>query len=425
MKALFSGLWKKLLAWIISIHTALGGVLVLPIPIKFVTQPAVIIVSNTEYAVMWATNKRGTGDVIVTTGGEKKTYYDTGSGSIRSDDKLHVVRIAKEVLDNCDSYQVHSQYVLFSWGYFALKGKQATSASYAFKGYQNQETIRSLLLADIHGHKDDAQTLANVLKADAGADPNLVILAGDITKDWILNQKTFVDEVLDIAAKLSASTIPVLYARGNHETRGQWSSEMRRYFPTRTGELYFTANYGPISFTVLDTGEDKADDHPEYAGLADFAAYLAKEYEWLNSLEKDVSVPYAYRVCVAHVFQLNDGERYMDDWYVPMKNNLDITHMFCGHGHRNAAWVNGGIIHYEDGGPGTGSMLTFKNGEIFAKSMDTSGKVAIDAKLEGDIKINEVAPSAAPAAEEPAPGELVSTEPEEPIVAPAPGEPVW
>ena len=354
-----------------------GGAIPLPVRIRITAPPAVMITGPEEYAVLWATNRRGSGDLVVTTGGETVRYRDAVSGIVRSNDTLHVARVPKEALDGCDSYRVENRYVFFSFSYWSLKGGKTASKEIVFRGYQGGEAIHALMLADVHGKRKTALANAAVLQEDAGAPPDFILLAGDISHDYLLRQGMFNREVLGLAAKLSGGAIPCLYCRGNHETRGQWAAEMRRYFPTATGELYFTAKYGPISFTVLDTGEDKSDDHPEYSGLADFAPYRARQLEWLNRLETDNSAPYAYRVVVCHMDNL-DSEMFAD-WYAPLRG-LGITHLLCGHTHKNRSYARGGIWHYEEGGPQTASWITFRGGGIHAKSL-TRGEIKDFGKL--------------------------------------------
>jgi len=378
--AFLGGVIDRVVAWFMALYMAAGGVLLLPVPIKITAPPVVMIVSETQYAVLWATDKRGTGALHVTADGETRTFYDSASGTIRSDDTLHVVRVDKEILDGCDSYSVQSQYALFNFGYFALKGCQTASQAYAFRGYGGGGTVRALFYTDVHGDRAGALASAAALRAQAEGAPDLVVFAGDIPDDGLLFKKSFIDGILAQAAALSGGEIPVLYARGNHESRGQWGTELRRYFPTDTGELYFTASYGPVSFTVLDTGEDKADDHPEYAGLADFAAYRARQGNWLNGLAMDTSADYEYRVCVCHDTNLAREEFY-GNWYTPLRENLGVTHIFCGHGHNNSTWEREGIRHYENGTAGMGSLLTFTGGEIFAQSATASGTIRDFGKL--------------------------------------------
>jgi len=349
-----------------------GGILPLPVRMKITVPPVVMLTGPGEYAVLWATNRRGSGDLVIITGGEEKRYRDAVSGIVRSHDTLHVVRVPKEALDSCGSYRVENRYVAFSFSYFSFQGGKTASKEIAFRGYQGQDTIHALMLADVHGRRRAALSNAAALREDAGAAPDFLLLAGDISRDYLLRQGMFNREVLGLAAKLSGGGIPCLYCRGNHETRGQWATEMRRYFPTATGELYFIAGYGPISFTVLDTGEDKNDDHPEYAGLADFTPYRARQLDWLNGLEKDNAAPYDYRVVVCHMDNLDNGM--FDNWYAPLRD-LGITHLLCGHTHKNRSYARGGIRHYEEGGPKTASWITFRDGELYAKSVIHGGEI--------------------------------------------------
>jgi len=325
----------------------------LPLPNKIAVPPVVLLVSGDEYAVAWATTRRSTGTLSVSTGNKTQLFHSTSAGMLRHNDKLHVVRVAKSVLDNCDSYHVQNHAMLYNTGYVALRGRRVTSPRYHFTSYRDQSTIHALFCTDVHGEQKRAIQNARALQQKTGAAPNLILLGGDIPNDGLHSRRSFTKGVLRLAAKLGGSEIPVLYARGNHETRGQWATELPHYI----GDLYFTANYGPISFLVLDNGEDKPDNHPEYSGLADFAAYRTRQLAWLNAL-----VTTGHRVALCHAHNLDDT------WYPPL-NRLGITHLFVGHGHNNSAWVHQGIHHYEDGGPATTSWLTFQNDKVTAKSM--------------------------------------------------------
>ena len=356
-------MFKKIAIWATSVYASLGGIIPLPLPMKITVPPVVFLVSEDAYAVLWETSRKGTGWLAVTVDGEVHTFYDVSSGSLRGEDRLHVVRVPKDILDGCEGYQAGSRRVLWNFGYFAFMGRRAVSKSYAFRGYEGQDEIRALFFTDQHGEQKKAIANAEVLQEDGRAD--LVILAGDIPKDGLFRRKSFTRGVLGLAGKLSGGETPVLYARGNHETRGKWAAQLRHYLPTDTGELYFTARYGPVHFTLLDSGEDKRDGHHEYYGMAAFAGYRAKQLEWLGGL--DAGGDYAYRVCVSHADNL-DREGMYDNWYAPLRERLGVTHLFCGHGHNNRAWENGGVAHYMDGGPGTGSLLVFTGGEVHARS---------------------------------------------------------
>lgn len=58
---------------------------------------------------------------------------------------------------------------------------------------------------------------------------------------------------MDTAVRLFASEIPMYYARGNHETRGVFATEIQRYFSPCQEHLYYAFRQGPVYCIVLDT----------------------------------------------------------------------------------------------------------------------------------------------------------------------------
>ena len=89
-------------------------------------------------------------------------------------------------------------------------------------------------------------------------------------------------DYLDASAALFAAGTPILFTRGNHETRGVFADSLGDYFPGRDGRFYGIYRYGDVCILLLDCGEDKPDDHAEYNGLADYDAYRAEECAWLK-----------------------------------------------------------------------------------------------------------------------------------------------
>ncbi len=95
---------------------------------------------------------------------------------------------------------------------------------------------------------------------------------------------------------------PVWFARGNHDVRGPEARALGRFLDTPGGKFYYSVRQGPVAFLVLDTGEDKADDAPVYAGLGTFDAYRAEQATWLaQELKKDHVRSAPFRVVVAHI----------------------------------------------------------------------------------------------------------------------------
>ena len=170
-----------------------------------------------------------------------------------------------------------------------------------------------------------------------------------------------------------------MYIRGNHETRGEFGAEAIRYLPSSTGEYYFTLNFGSLSAVVIDSGEDKNDDHKEYSGLVDFATYREQEYSWLCSLDANEFEGATYKLAFSHDPTLVD--HFGKDWTAPL-SGLGIDLIVGGHHHRSE-FIEADIPVLVDGGKlgdklWAASMLTLKDGTINMLTIDSDGNTILD-----------------------------------------------
>ena len=99
---------------------------------------------------------------------------------------------------------------------------------------------------------------------------------------------------------LTPAGIPIFATRGNHENRGSFSPSFLDYFPTSTGEVYYTFRQGPAYFVVLDCGEDKPDSDIRYYGLSTTDAYREQEARWLKGVVESEE----YRAAPLHIVVL-------------------------------------------------------------------------------------------------------------------------
>jgi hypothetical protein len=81
-----------------------------------------------------------------------------------------------------------------------------------------------------------------------------------------MGERSCCDNLYTIASEITKGGIPVVFARGNHDMRGEFAEEYEKFIPTVRGRTYYTFRLGSIWGMVLDCGEDKPDDHPEYGG---------------------------------------------------------------------------------------------------------------------------------------------------------------
>lgn len=373
---------KKKIAIIIA--AVIGALLVIAlgtflslfiVPQKITVQPSVFEVGGDSYCIIFQTSLKGSGYVKYTVDGEEKIVWDTTSGNISTHDDIHSVLVPKDELRG-NTYVVGSQFVAYKLGYTAIKGRSVESEPISFRGEEKEDNIKILTITDVHGMTDKMEQAASYLSVD-GMD--MLVMLGDIVNDFG-NKSRFTDHVLKDAATLSKGEVPVVYARGNHETRGEYASQMLQYFRTDTGELYYTFKFGALTAVVLDSGEDKADDHAEYSGLVDFASYREKQYSWIESLKKE-ELEGRYKLVFSHIPDIDD--HFGKNWMTPLKE-LEFQLIVGGHHHKSTIFETDILAFvacgkYPDGW--AASSITLTNDLIMMKTVNTEGEIILDKYL--------------------------------------------
>ena len=206
-------------------------------------------------------------------------------------------------------------------------------------------TLRVTVFQDLHGE----WSLIHRAAESRGAEADLLFFNGDS-----LGDDTGEREIRDFLSSGLGNTRwkrrCFHYVRGNHECRGRRPHLVPRFFPTRSGRLYYSFIAGPAFFLVLDTGEDKEDHHEEYGGLADFAAYRSEQREWFSrELESEAARDARFRIVVMHIPPRDLFGRYINrvlekEW-APVFNRGNVDLVLSGHNHvRNRTikeeWAN-------------------------------------------------------------------------------------
>ncbi len=344
---------------------------------QIVAEPVVFDCGN-SYSVIWATNLNSTGSVRFVSNGKEYVYYDTVAGNIRSNDTVHSVKIPKDVFNGAQ-YSVSSQYVLFNFAYFAIKGKTVESEKISFRSEPGDDGLSFFVLNDIHDNTKAMQSAVSFIETK----PDFVVLAGD-TASELLVKNSFIKSILGGAYIASKGEVPVVYTRGNHETRGEFATEMRQYFSYPNAGYYFTFNYGPLSAVVLDTGEDKDDDHAECSGLVDFEQYRKEEYAWLCGLTNSVYDGAQYRLAFGHMPGLTN--HFGQNWAAEL-DRLGTQLMLCGHSHTLDLRENLGsfdtlICGGKQGDSGfIATCVTLSDGNAFIHSCTEKGEVVMNSEI--------------------------------------------
>jgi predicted phosphodiesterase len=301
---------------------------------------------ETEVTMVWTSNRKGIAWVELAPNDsthfyltERPRFYSESYG-FKVVDSVHTVKITGLKPNTKYRYRVYSQEVLSHVGTKVLYGTVAASSAYRSGPLEfttsnpSKKDISFLVLNDIHGNNELMEGLLNGTDWDK---TDLVFFNGDMTND-IRSEEQLFGDFLDKAVELFASETPMYYARGNHETRGNFATTFPRYFQTPTNELYYMFRQGPVCFVVLDCGEDKPDSDLEYSGIVAFDSYRTKQAAWLKeALKQDVFQDAPYRVVVVHMppFGGWHGEQEIADKFVPLLEEAGVDVMLCGHLHRH------------------------------------------------------------------------------------------
>ena len=239
-----------------------------------------IVFSTSDNAVSW-----------VEIGGER--YYDLYAGSMRSADRVHKVEVPQKVLDSARGYTVCAQQMLYRGPFGGYKG-DTISQSYDFRGVDASDGLQYYALSDVH-------EAVGAAAAACGEDADFVVLIGDL----ISMVETEEDARLasELAHSITGGEIPVIYARGNHEIKGEQAENLYKYVGSRNqGFAYWVTLSDQVFGVVLDMGEDHEDDWWEYYGTAQFDLYRAEQTRMLEQLLAAGDYEsYPYRMAICHI----------------------------------------------------------------------------------------------------------------------------
>ena len=125
-------------------------------------------------------------------------------------------------------------------------------------------TSRSSFWNDIHGRAD---YMAGLCRPIDFAQIDFVALQRRHVEQQLKVPNSSTRDFIDASVGAFASETPILYNRGNHETRGIYADHLPEYFPKVGGNYYKLYMAGSVAVLLLDCGEDKPDSDIEYGGL--------------------------------------------------------------------------------------------------------------------------------------------------------------
>lgn len=300
------------------------------------SNPCVFVIGK-EYEIVINTVENGIIGVSV----DGQIYYEENSGALSSEKNYAKIRMSQSILDNAGKYAVIYRKTIDRRGYGSLMGETQT-AEFDFKPLLKTENINIYHVADVHYKFDEFEKTCSFF----GSELDLLVVNGDVGE--VETVENF-EEVLRFVGKISGGNIPVIFSRGNHDTRGKLAERFTDYFPSNGKKTYFNFEIGCLKGVVLDCGEDKRDNHIDkkasvpdvYGGVNVFHDFRLKETEFINSLEfkDDGKIPFA--IChIAPSYTTPSGnpvfdiERELYAVWIKKLEELGIQFMMTGHMHR-------------------------------------------------------------------------------------------
>ncbi len=320
-------IWKSaLLATAIFLSVVLGYDLR---PCSF-SYGAVVYAVEDTYQIVFSTSDSAAAWVEI--GG--CDYYDLYAGSMRSVDKVHKVTVPQEVLDKAGTYSVHAQQMIYRGPFGGYKGKEI-SQSYSFRPVDASDGLNYYAISDVHEAVDAAIRSTTY---DFGTELDFLVLLGDLIS--MVETEADVQLANELAHGITGGEIPVIYARGNHEIKGEYAEDLYKYVGSKNQSFAYPVTLsGEVFAVVLDMGEDHEDYWWEYYGTAKFDLYRQEQAEMLEDLLEEGSYKaYPYRMALCHIpipYVEEDGlfEGVRLEW-TELLNEMEMDISLSGHLHK-------------------------------------------------------------------------------------------
>lgn len=294
-----------------------------------------------DYQIIFRTKTKGLGWVEI----DGARYTDEECGLLKYG-TVHKISVPGVALDEKKKYTVVFIEYKEKPPYFP-KGVETVRKEYSFIPCEGED-FTLFQFADTHGAViTPLEAYRKFVESRGGRDADVIVLNGDI------NDSSDTVECFDVSFALAGEAVhgtrPVLYSRGNHDTRGHAAELLPDYIPTafREGrrETFYTFRLGSLWGIVLDCGEDKYDTNEEYGGTVYFDNFRRRETAYLESVLADAENEWnapgvTTRIALCHVpfvehfkFPFDVGGEYYEKWTrILSEMNTDL--LVCGHMHR-------------------------------------------------------------------------------------------
>lgn len=320
-------------------------------------------------------------------------YAGSQHGLKQADATFFAIR-AEELQPNTTyQYRIHAKEIKSFQPYKVVFGDSIASSWYTFRTIDPKQKGGSIFItSDMHSNP---KLLKNLLERCDYKTCTSFFYAGDMMNYMTENGEHPFTSFIDTSVEMFATSIPFEFVRGNHETRGNMARIFPSFFPKQNGKIYGSYLMGDVMVIMLDTGEDKSDNHPVYAGLTDFDNYRSEQARWLEKVVKSKEFKKAkYRIVISHFPLVVDKEwEKGTTWkgcqdasrkFLPILNRAGIDLIVAGHTHRffyHEPEESGNQCPVLEQGAMCATRLDLADGNIHIKVIGKNGEILLDKNL--------------------------------------------
>lgn len=204
---------------------------------------------------------------------------------------------------------------------------------------ESASSCRFSVFNDIHMRRAEYSALASGVDS---ARTDFLFLNGDIVSAGNYLLDTLVHYSIEPLGDLPHG-IPLFFARGNHEGRGNNPKLIAEVYPHAGGApFYYTFRQGPVAFIVLDAGETGKSRSLLYCGRDVYEDYLNEQIEWARKAMQEPDFSEApVKVCLLHVPMIDHEDkndyllqRWLNEHFMQLLNEAGIDMMIGADLHR-------------------------------------------------------------------------------------------
>ena len=324
---------------------------------------------------------------------DSNNYAGSQHGLKQADATFFAIR-AEELQPNTTyQYRIHAKEIKSFQPYKVVFGDSIASPWYTFRTIDPKQKGGSIFItSDMHSNP---KLLKNLLERCDYKTCTSFFYAGDMMNYMTENGEHPFTSFIDTSVEMFATSIPFEFVRGNHETRGNMARIFPSFFPKQNGKIYGSYLMGDVMVIMLDTGEDKSDTHPVYAGLTDFDNYRSEQARWLEKVVKSKEFKKAkYRIVISHFPLVSDKEwekgttwkgcQDASQKFLPILNHAGIDLIVAGHTHRffyHEPGESGNQCPVLEQGAMCATRLDLSDGNIHIKVIGKNGEALLNKTL--------------------------------------------